>query len=129
MKKYLFLDDERVPYVENPYINDVSAYHYTGFTPFKTEKWNIVRNYSDFVAYITNNDISELFISFDHDLGDIKKFSNFDTEKTGYDCAKWLCDYCQDNNIKFPGYYVHSMNPTGKINIETYIENYKRIVE
>lgn len=127
--KCLFLDDERVPYVKNPAINDISAYHYTNFTPFKDENWDIVRNYNDFISYIENNDISNLLVSFDHDLGDVKKFSTFDNEKTGYDCAKWLCDYCQDNNIKFPDYFVHSMNPTGKQNITTYIENYKKVVE
>lgn len=50
-------------------------------------------------------------------------------EKTGYDCAKWLCEYCQRNKVKVPTYYVHSMNPVGKDNIKKYIENYKKHVE
>ena len=35
-------------------------------------------------------------------------------EKTGYECAKWLVDYCIKNGLKCPDYYCHSMNPVGK---------------
>ena len=50
-------------------------------------------------------------------------------EKTGYDCVKWLCNYCQDNNIKFPKYYIHSMNDVGALNMLSYINNYIKCVE
>jgi 2-hydroxy-3-keto-5-methylthiopentenyl-1-phosphate phosphatase len=50
-------------------------------------------------------------------------------EKTGYHAAKWLCNYCQENKIKFPEYYVHSFNQIGKENIIGYIENYRQIAE
>ena len=45
------------------------------------------------------------------------------TEKTGYDCCKFLCDVCMKSNVKHPTYVVHSMNPVGKSNIESYIES------
>jgi REP element-mobilizing transposase RayT len=148
MIKYnLFLDDERFPFVDETqrkklgkyasgydYIDMVSTYNYTKFEPFKTEEWVIVRNYKEFVSYITEHGLPTL-ISFDHDLADVhylsQKIINYEKfqEKTGYDCAKWLCDYCQEHNLKIPEYYIHSMNEVGKQNIYSYIENYKKHVE
>ena len=119
----LFIDDERFPYVKNPKLNDVSAYHYTNYEPFKTKKWVIVRSYNEFIDKIEELGLPQI-CSFDNDLGDVGV-----DEKTGYDCAKWLCTYCQTNGLKFPDYHVHSMNPIGKVNIISYIENYKKFVE
>lgn len=123
----LFLDDERHPYqvkwVEMP-----------------LGPWIVVRSYKAFVDVITIKGIP-LFVSFDHDL-EIESYilSNEairdgyehyynDSERkemTGYDCAKWLIDYCVDNSIKFPDYQVHSMNPVGAENIRCIIENAKK---
>ena len=47
-------------------------------------------------------------------------------ENTGLDCAKWLVEYCLDNNTKLPDYIVHSANPAGKENIEKYLFNAKK---
>ena len=93
MKK-LYLDDIRVP---------------------QTEGWDIVRNYDEFVFWVRLNGVPDE-VSFDHDLGD-------DNVKTGYDCAKWLGQYCIEKNIPFPKWNVHSANPVGKANIEAYIQN------
>ena len=141
-RKYnLFLDDLRVPYI-NPEetklvgrdLHFSSAYEYTHYEPFKTQTWTIARNYADFVQVITQHGVPSK-IAFDHDLADAHytnetniDYDNLD-EKTGYDAAKWLCDYCQDNDVKFPEYIVISWNPTGKENIEKYIENYKKHIE
>lgn len=47
------------------------------------------------------------------------------SEKTGYDCAKWLVDYCIDNKLTLPKHvYVHSMNPVGKKNIQMLFTNF-----
>lgn len=136
MSYNLFIDDMRVPYVDPlnlPKQNGfmVSAYSYTKYKPFKDEDWIIVRNYDEFVKCVQKRGIPKL-VAFDHDLSyehyrtnDIEKF----IEKTGFDCAKWLCDYCMENNCKFPDYYIHSMNTVGKINIKNYIENYKKYYE
>jgi hypothetical protein len=140
IKKWLFLDDLRFPYVcpekikGEPYM--ASAYYYTRYSPFKDQRWDIVRNYDEFVEYIKNNGVENLLISYDHDLsiehyqemGDTISYDEY-SEKTGYDCVKWLCDYCMKNNLKFPDYYIHSMNTVGKENIISYIENYKKHVE
>jgi hypothetical protein len=96
MKKKLYLDDIRTP---------------------KTEGWDIVRSYDEFVNWITENGIPDE-ISFDHDL---------DKEHiTGYDAAKWLGKYCIDNGLPLPEFNVHSANPVGKLNIESYLYNVKK---
>jgi hypothetical protein len=149
IKYNLFLDDIRYPYLDPIKFDDLddhilsfaSAYEYSKFEPFKNEEWEIVRNYDEFVKIIEKKGVPKI-VAFDHDLGiehypkgDVQakntKIINYDDfdEKTGYDCAKWLCNYCQDNNIKFPEYYVHSWNKIGSDNIINYIENYKKYVE
>ena len=133
LKTYkLFLDDIR---------NPLDAYSYTKFEPFKKDIWRIVRNYNQFTDYIKRNydrGYFPDFIAFDHDLAlehysphmnseeEYQKLEESFTEKTGMDCAKWLVEFCIDNNIKLPDYYVHSMNPVGNKNIRSYLENYKK---
>lgn len=51
---------------------------------------------------------------------------DYGPEKTGYDCAKWLVDFCCDRGVKFPKYVVHSLNPVGAERIRHYIENAKK---
>ena len=122
----LFLDDVRVPYyVFKMTINPIYE---------NNEDWVIVKHYYEFVSYIKENGIPD-FLSFDHDLsfdhylsenqeGDIDY--NSLKEKTGYDCAKWLVQYCLENNLTIPDYYVHSANPVGKKNIECFLSNAKK---
>jgi hypothetical protein len=90
MKKLLFLDDCREPIDCSKYMYitgvDCRVYH---------ENWSIVRSYDQFIEWINQNGLPNL-ISFDHDLGDVK---DNDYEYTGMDCAKWLVDYCLDNNL------------------------------
>ena len=100
MKKLLWLDDYRKPddYIKGDYI--ISC----------------VKNYEEFCSFINENGLPDV-VCFDHDLGE---------EKSGYDCAKFLVEYCMDNMIDFPNYYVQSQNPVGRENIISYIENFKR---
>lgn len=117
-KRLLFLDDIRYP---------VEAYHYTKQDIFLRKDWHIVRNSEQFVNRIVEKGLPEM-ISFDHDLADIhylKPNSDGYNEKTGYDCAKWLIEYCMDNFLDLPKFYCHSMNPIGKKNILSLLENYK----
>lgn len=122
MSYYLFLDDDRFPnqvtWVELPKVN-----------------YKIARTYMDFCSTIEQNGVP-IFVTFDHDLadfsaerresysyddGDIVKSFNYDCEYTGYDCAKWLVDFCHDNDIEFPVWGVHSMNNIGAQRIRDYI--------
>jgi len=83
----------------------------------KTEGWDIVRSYTEFVEWIINNGLPNE-ISLDHDLGE-------SDEKTGYDASKWLCEYCIENGLPIPEYNVHSANPVGKENILAILKTYK----
>lgn len=113
--KRLFLDDIRVP-------TDCITYMHSRIgdsNKIYLEDWDIAKDYSEFVEYIEKNGVPDI-ISFDHDLSDeyyesndVKNYK----EKTGYDCAKWLCEYCLENKIPLPEYIVHSMNPIGSENI------------
>lgn len=78
-----------------------------------------LRSYTEFVTYIIKNGLPD-FISFDHDLG---------LQESGFDCAKWLVNYCLDNNLQLPAFNVHSQNPVGKQNIYSLLQNFKKIME
>jgi hypothetical protein len=131
MKYYLFLDDERDPkkvtWVDLPLV-----------------EWIIARNYNQFIDIIQKNGMPEA-ISFDHDLADehYQEYHRahtissptygtfrYDTlkERTGYECAKWLAQYCVDKNQKIPQYYIHTMNPIGGSNIISILESAKKVI-
>ncbi len=78
-----------------------------------------VYDYNEFIIYFSENGLPD-FISFDHDLG---------LGKTGYDCAKWLVEYCLDNKLQLPKFSVHSQNPVGKENIENLLNNFAKFNE
>ena len=111
MPKYLFLDDIR---------NPSDAFAHTAQSIFLSEDWQIVRSFEEFVHWIKTNGLPE-YISFDHDLGDVY---GADKEKTGYDCAIWLVDYCLDAKLKCPAFYCHSMNPVGREKIVGLLEQF-----
>ena len=133
-KKNLFLDDYRHPYEVGNYIYPVDLR-----VLFRKEKWEIVRNYTEFCKWIKENGVPDL-VSFDHDLADGHYHKNMqegvlnyesddfdnDNDKTGMHCAQFLVNYCMENKIKLPEYLVHSMNPIGAENIKSYLESYKR---
>lgn len=124
-KEYnLFLDDDpnRIP-------------HTLSWIKLPLVEWVIVRNYDDFVATILRDGVPER-ISFDHDLGDtayqeFHRMINSDkkiiyeniTEKTGFHAAQWLANYCVDQNIQIPQYYIHTLNPVGAANIFSILES------
>lgn len=113
MKPYfLLLDDIRDP-------NQVFAY--TKHKIFLAQQWTIVKTYQEFITCIIENGLPE-FISFDHDLGEESILNG--EEKSGYDCAKWLIDYCIANKLALPSYFCHSMNPIGKANILALLKSY-----
>lgn len=119
-RKLLFLDDIRYP---------VEVYHYTKQDIYLRKDWQIVRNYEQFVNRILEKGLPKM-ISFDHDLADehyLKPDFQGHVEKTGYDCAKWLIEYCLDHDEDLPKFYCHSMNPVGKDNILYLLENFKKM--
>lgn len=118
----IFLDDER------------HVWQVTWIPMPQDQSWTTVRSYSAFVSEIETNGIPA-FISFDHDLGaeayiiasggesahrDYYRRPN--REMTGYDCAIWLVQYCNDRALPLPECQVHSMNPVGASNIRAVLE-------
>jgi len=129
MNYNLFLDDIRVPR---------NVYSYIHNPIYAMDEWIIVRNYDDFVKYIEKNGMPEK-ISFDHDLSaehydpDLYGSETYDEvydqfeEKTGYDCAKWLINYCIENKLDLPNeILIHSMNITGGLNIKSLFDTYNK---
>ena len=88
----------------NLYLDDLRS------TP---ENFERVYDYDEFVNFINTE-----FISFDHDLGE---------GKTGFDCAKFLVEFCLDNGVLEINFQVHSQNPVGKENIEKLLANFNRL--
>lgn len=109
---YLLLDDIR---------NANQVFEYTHQIFFLTQSWTIAKTYQEFVTFIIDNGLPE-FISFDHDLGEESIING--EEKSGYDCTKWLIDYCITNKLNLPAYFCHSMNPVGKANICGLLNSY-----
>lgn len=128
MNYNLFLDDFRHPY---------DAFLITQHVSYSREKWVIVRNYNQFIKHIKKNGLPEI-VSFDHDLGDEhydichntdltlnEYYLTNDREMTGYDCAKWLINYCIENKKELPEtILIHSANPAGKQNIKSLFDSY-----
>lgn len=119
MKYRIYLDDERTPIDKN---------------------WIIVRDYYQFVETVMKIGLPNIdIISLDHDLGDSAigeyyrsgrhnreiDYSRI-TEKTGYDCAKWLTDLALDKKEDLPLVYTHSKNPSGCQNIIGIINSFLR---
>jgi hypothetical protein len=129
IKTLVWLDDIRNPYIDN-WLRDYAP-------QFASGEGNVVwvKNYDEFIHEIKQNGLPDM-ISFDHDLGeDVAKeraskgvskrqARNLKKEtKSGYDCAKWLVDYCLDNDLKIPYFGVHSANPVGAENIRGLLNN------
>ena len=75
------------------------------------------------------------FISFDHDLapehytkylGEPFIETNQYEEETGYECARWLVEYCSEKGLEIPDFAVHSMNPVGSERIFSLLTRAKR---
>jgi len=125
MKQYIYLDDVRTP---------------TQGVGEDNQPWVIVRSYDEFVEKVNEIGLDNIqAISLDHDLGDsaMKEWHNnvyhnykldYDniTEKTGYDCAKWLVEQWMDDKPVVT-VMTHSANAIGSANIMGYINNYKHI--
>lgn len=108
-------------------------------TPIEQD-WVIVRSYEEFISKVNEIGLQDIeLISLDHDLGDSAMsewhknvYHNYKldydniTEKTGYDCAKWLVEQWL-NGRPYVKVYTHSANAIGSANIMGYINNYCHI--
>lgn len=101
----IFLDDFRKPnkYVNCNINNVFQAYTYDDFINLLNKLYNKYKK------------IDEVW--FDHDLGDVN-------DGTGYDCAKYLVNFCIEHEMKLPEYHIQSANSVGKANIDSYLKSY-----
>jgi len=137
MKKLLWLDDIRDP---KGYLSDGNTWE-SAYSPIQGPFQSIwVKSYDEFVIWIKKNGLPDA-ICFDHDLGmeialnarskgmskrksrELKK-----EEKTGYDCAKWLIDWCMDRDLLPPPYSIQSANPVGKENIDGILKSFFKFI-
>lgn len=119
-KKWIYLDDIRTPKVPGD--------------------WVVVRSYDEFVETVDRIGFENIaLISLDHDLGPsamaewhTNVYTNYTldynniTEKTGYDCAKWLVEQWIGGK-PFIKTVTHSANAIGAGNITGLINNYCHI--
>lgn len=111
----IFLDDERDP----KYVKSMMGKYYP-------QDWIIARNYFDFCKLVDQNLDSIKIVSFDHDI------ASYDTdgkEWTGKDATDYLINKCLDTGQKFPSWFVHTSNTSGRPNIIGAILNFLKYIE
>jgi len=132
MRKLLWLDDYRDPFDKK--------IDWMVFSPIGRDVEVIwVKSYDEYVEWLTENGLPDA-ITFDHDLDEEhyapqSAWDDYNTwaeqqnfkEKTGYDCAKWLIEYCMDNKVSLPIFASHSANPVGRENIRKLLTNYLKV--
>jgi len=124
MKYMLYLDDLRYPDLD--------------------PDWRIARNYHDAVWMVKNyglpyhvafdHDLADVHYNLDSDYGPLDDFvddtprGNAPREFTGYDFAKWLCQWIMDNDPDLSDFTwsVHSANPVGAANITNYMNSFMK---
>lgn len=112
----LFLDDERDP-------KDVFWAPKKIRDKYAKEQWTIARSKVEVAEAIAKHGSLPTFISFDHDLGEFTA--------NGYEVMRWLVSIDMGEKEcafgKIPenfAFYVHSQNPIGARNIESYLSQY-----
>lgn len=131
MKTLLWLDDIRDPFEKDG--------EWLIFSPLQGDRnfttiW--VKSYDEFVNWINENGLPD-GICFDHDLGEdvaIEMVKNGTNKKvarkvkkelpSGFDAAKFLVNYCIDNDLDLPKYNIQSANPVGKDNINGLLQSF-----
>jgi hypothetical protein len=136
METLLWLDDIRNPREEIWWNWIIEA----GLNP---GDYNIVwvKSYAEFTKWISINGLPAV-ICFDHDLGEdvakgrvskgmSKRQARILKRETlsGFDCAKWLIEFCLDNELNAPEFKIQSANPVGAENIKGLIENFRKNVK
>lgn len=127
----LWLDDQR-----DPFSNDWSDW-LSKYSPIRDSYFIVwVKNYNAFVDYVKSQGLPGA-ICLDRDLGEDvakEKVKNGVSKrqarkqkketKSGMDCAKWLVEYCLDNDLELPPYRIQSANPAGRDNIDGLLKSF-----
>lgn len=95
----LFIDDEREP-------------------PADGRDWVVARTYDEAIRTVLARGVPA-YSSWDHDLG---------PGPTAMDFAHWFAEHVLDGGLSLAGFefYVHSQNPIGARNIDSFLRNLKR---
>ena len=130
--KLLWLDD-----IRDPHDKEVNWLVFSPIPLYNLKEVVWVKSYTEFVNWIIENGLPD-GICFDHDLGLINHFERVESgiskrkskllkqvEMTGFDCAKWLVEYCINNAQPLPLWNIQSANPVGKENINGLLNNFK----
>jgi hypothetical protein len=130
-KKLLWLDDLRNPSEQEWIRSYAPEFEFSGEITW-------VKSYDEFKSWIKKNGLPDK-ICFDHDLGEEVARKNVENgmgkkkarelkklAKSGFECAKWLVDYCIDNKFQIPEWNIQSANPVGKENINGLLNNAKK---
>lgn len=131
MKTLLWLDD-----IRNPFENDGEWLVFSPIPQPHITVW--VKSYDEFTKWIKENGLPDA-ICFDHDLGEdvaselVSKGINKKEARrkkkelpTGYDCTKWLVEYCIKNKATIPEFNIQSANPVGAENMRCLLNNAKK---
>lgn len=111
----IFLDD----------IRSIEMSHNSNKGLGEIKDFTIARDDKSFINLIDKN-LSEIsLISFDHDLACYRDGEEF----TGKTACEYVINKCLDKGVKFPDWYVHSDNTSGRENIISYILNYMSKVD
>lgn len=105
-KSVYWVDDTRDP--EDYFTPDELDYYYKVF-------W--LKDFDMFKFYIEHLDMPDI-VYLDHDLGE---------GKNGYDCVKFLVEFCDENSLGLPDVKTQSANPVGVKNILSYVESYRKV--
>lgn len=109
-KTLIWLDDIRNPKLMDWLIRYAPDFYYGGGNVI----W--VKSYGEFTDWIRKNGVPDM-VCFDHDLGE---------DKSGYDAAKFLIDWCFETGDKIPDWNIQSANPVGVGNINQLMSNAKK---
>lgn len=110
----LWIDDLR-----NPKDRQWSSWIKTNFGSHANDNVVWVKSYDEFIEYMNKYGLPSI-VCFDHDLGDIE------WDLDGFDCCKYIVDYCQHHDIDIPDYAIQSSNPAGADNIRSLMNNYHK---
>ena len=110
-----------------------------GNIPLQGKIFPITFNETNILFYVPKNhlELAEAILHFEKSDTECKEiikyyeknqkgnldYNNF-TEKTGYHCGEWLIEYCKNNNLTLPKWFVHSANPVGSENIKKLLSSF-----
>jgi hypothetical protein len=105
------------------FLGDIQTLEQANVSYPKDELLIIARNMDDAIFYVERYGIPQT-IHFDPDLAE-ENYIFGQGDETGFDFAKWICDYILDNRLDFPKNFHYTV-PVGKEKIISYMNSFMR---